>query len=105
MRSLNEMRRNRDISRKGYLEEMKRRGALGDDFDIESDLTLLQDETVIVSPFATGANVTLGEAGSLGPDDKKGGQKDKDDKSPKGPGKANVKQQGSDVTGDDPNAA
>lgn len=66
MRSLNEMRRNRDISRKGYLEEMKRRGALGDDFDIESDLTLLQDETVIVSPFATGANVTLGEAGSLG---------------------------------------
>lgn len=108
MRSLNEMRRNRDISRKGYLEEMKRRGALGDDFDIEGDLDLLQDETIILSPFATGANVTLGEAGSLGPDDdKKGGKKDKDDKKdkgPKGPGKANVKQPGSDVTGDDPNA-
>lgn len=57
MRTLSEARRNRDLSRKAYLLELKRRGALSDDFNPEADLKLLTSETVVESPFATGQNV------------------------------------------------
>lgn len=57
MRTLNEARRNRDISRAAFLAELKRRGLLADEFDPEEDIVELQDEPMIESPFATGMNV------------------------------------------------
>lgn len=63
LRTLSEARRNRDISRKGFLEELKRRGSLASTFDIKKDLTELKSEPTIESPFATGFN-TDGSAGS-----------------------------------------
>lgn len=57
MRVLAEARRNRDLSRKHFLDEMKRRGALADDFDNEENVEELEKEPTIESPFATGMNV------------------------------------------------
>jgi hypothetical protein len=56
LRTLAEMRRNRDISRNGYISELKRRGALAATFDEKKDLQELLDEEEIASPFATGMN-------------------------------------------------
>jgi hypothetical protein len=109
IRSLNEMRRNRDISREGYLEEFKRRGGLSDNFDPNKDLDRLKNEDIIVSPFATGANVSLGD-----PDDDTNGDgvvnkadSPGEDSKLRGPGKSRkkVKQPGSEVTGEDGNDA
>lgn len=57
LRTLNEARRNRDLSRKGYFSELRRRGMFADDFNFEQDLKDLQSEVQIDSPFATGSNV------------------------------------------------
>lgn len=57
LRTLNEARRNRDLSRKGYFSELARRGMFADDFDFVADLKELETEKTIDSPFATGANV------------------------------------------------
>lgn len=57
LRTLAEMRRNRDISREGYIDELKRRGALADTFDAKADIDKLLSEVEIQSPFATGSNV------------------------------------------------
>lgn len=57
MRTLAEMRRNRDISRDQFIIELQRRGALADDFDAAKNLLELQSEITIASPFATGVNV------------------------------------------------
>lgn len=56
IRGLLEARRNRDLSREGFLNEFKRRGMLAENFEAASDLKLLQDEPTINSPFATGRN-------------------------------------------------
>jgi hypothetical protein len=58
-RSLLEGRRNRDLSRDNFLLELKRRGALADEFDIEKNLEQLESEPLIVSPFATGINTPV----------------------------------------------
>lgn len=63
MRVLAEARRNRDLSRKHFTDEMKRRGALADDFDNEENVSELEKEPTIESPFATGMNVD-GSAGA-----------------------------------------
>jgi hypothetical protein len=63
MRVLAEARRNRDLSRERFVGEMKRRGALADDFDNEQNVKELESEPTIVSPFATGVNVD-GSAGA-----------------------------------------
>lgn len=63
MRVLAEARRNRDISRLHFMNELKRRGALADDFDNEANVTELEGEPTIESPFATGMNVD-GSAGA-----------------------------------------
>jgi hypothetical protein len=63
LRTLAEMRRNRDISREMFVNELKRRGALADDFDNEENVAQLENEPEIQSPFATGFN-TDGSAGS-----------------------------------------
>lgn len=63
LRTLAEMRRNRDISRKGFIDELMRRGSLAETFNPEEDLKLLQTEPEIQSPFATGRN-TDGSAGN-----------------------------------------
>jgi hypothetical protein len=42
--ALTEMRKNRDISRKAMTDEMKRRGVLSEDYDVEEDQALLDDE-------------------------------------------------------------
>lgn len=63
MRVLAEARRNRDLSRKHFMDEMKRRGALADDFDNEANIEELESEPTIESPFATGMNVD-GSAGA-----------------------------------------
>jgi len=65
LRTLNEARRNRDLSRDAYLKELQRRGVLPDDFNFEADIKILIDETVVISPFATGQNVMLGDENSL----------------------------------------
>ena len=46
MEALTDARKRRDLSRVGWMEEMKRRGALSDDFDIEADLELVLAEEV-----------------------------------------------------------
>jgi hypothetical protein len=56
IRGLLEARRNRDLSREGFLNEFKRRGMLAENFEAVADLKLLQDEPTINSPFATGRN-------------------------------------------------
>lgn len=61
LRSINEARRNRDISRETYLKELSRRGILSDDFDMSKNLSALKSEPDIISPFATGANIATGE--------------------------------------------
>lgn len=63
LRTLAEARRNRDISLQTYTDELKRRGALSDDFDYKKNLDELQTEPTINSPFATGFN-TDGSASS-----------------------------------------
>ena len=65
LKTLNEMRRNRDLSRKNYLLEMQRRDILADNFNIAANLRQLQNEPKIETPFATGANT--------GGDDNQGG--------------------------------
>ena len=55
-RTLLETRRNRDMSREGFLTELKRRGQLSDEFDVDVDIKELENEPQILSPFATGAN-------------------------------------------------
>lgn len=44
--ALTEARKRRDLSREGWIEEMKRRGALADDFDAAKDLERIRDEDV-----------------------------------------------------------
>lgn len=44
LRTLLEMRKNRDISRTTFLEEMKRRGLLSDEFDIEAENEAIEQE-------------------------------------------------------------
>ena len=56
LRTLAEMRRNRDISRNGFIAELKRRGALATTFDEKKDLEDLLTEEEVQSPFATGFN-------------------------------------------------
>jgi hypothetical protein len=56
-RTLLESRRNRDISRQDFLEELQRRGTLPDDFDFERNLDALENEPTFDSPFATGQSV------------------------------------------------
>jgi hypothetical protein len=63
MRVLAEARRNRDLSRVHFVAEMKRRGALADDFDNDQNVKELEDEPQIESPFATGMNID-GSAGA-----------------------------------------
>lgn len=63
LRTLAEARRNRDISRRHFIDELKRRGALADDFDNDENVRELEDEPTIKSPFATGFNVD-GSAGA-----------------------------------------
>lgn len=56
MRTLNEARRNRDLGREQYLQELQRRGVLPEDFDYEENVNQLKNEPQIESPFATGNN-------------------------------------------------
>lgn len=63
MRVLAEARRNRDLSREQFTNELKRRGALADEFDNNENVKELQTEPEIQSPFATGFN-TDGSAGA-----------------------------------------
>jgi len=42
--TLRESRKNRDISRRAYLTELMRRGVLSDDFDMEADAELIEEE-------------------------------------------------------------
>lgn len=44
LNALKEMRRSRDLNREDYLEEMKRRGVLGDSFDMELNEQRLEEE-------------------------------------------------------------
>lgn len=44
LRTLGEARKSRDISRQTYLDEMKRRGVLSDEFDAEEDAEALEQE-------------------------------------------------------------
>jgi len=44
--TLSNTRKDRDISRKAYLEELKRRGILTEEYDIEEDATQLEEETM-----------------------------------------------------------
>jgi hypothetical protein len=44
--TLSNARKERDISRKAYLEELKRRGLLAEDFDIDEDAEQLEEETM-----------------------------------------------------------
>lgn len=74
LRSLNEARRNRDLSRQKYLEEMVRRGALAEDFKFEENLEELASEPQIISPFATGVNV--GQTGGANPNNEDGSNAD-----------------------------
>lgn len=62
LRTLNEARRNRDISRKAYLNELKRRGLLDENFDPENDIGELMTEEEIVSPFSSGFNKAMDNA-------------------------------------------
>jgi hypothetical protein len=73
LRTLAEMRRNRDISRVGYIGELKRRGAIAETFDEEEDIKLLQTEPLIQSPFATGFNTDGSAAANVGNSIKKKG--------------------------------
>jgi hypothetical protein len=75
MRTLNEARRNRDLGRKQYLGELRRRGTLADDFNEKDNLKELQNEPNIDSPFATGGNV----AGSAGTQDSGAGEEGGED--------------------------
>ncbi len=70
MRTLAEARRNRDLSRNQFLLEMKRRGSLREDFDVEANVKELQNEPEIASPFATGFNID-GSSASNVPNGKK----------------------------------
>lgn len=65
LKTLNEMRRNRDLSRESYLEEMKKRGILDEDFKSTEDLKKLQSEPYIATPFATGANTIVDSSGEV----------------------------------------
>jgi hypothetical protein len=77
LRSLNEARRNRDLSRQQYLKEMIRRGALAEDFSFEDNLKELESEPQIISPFATGVNV--GATGGANPNNPDGSNADPED--------------------------
>ena len=46
LNTLRETRKMRDISRKAYLEELIRRGLLDEEYDIEADATVLEQETM-----------------------------------------------------------
>jgi Domain of unknown function (DUF4055) len=81
LRSLNEARRNRDLSRQQYLKEMIRRGALAEDFSFEDNLKELASEPQIISPFATGVNV--GATGGANPNNPDGSNADPEDAKPK----------------------
>lgn len=56
IRGLLEARRNRDLSRKDFIEELRRRGLIRDDFDHQKNVDELMTEEEIESPFATGRN-------------------------------------------------
>lgn len=77
LRSLNEARRNRDLSRQKYLEELVRRGSLAEDFSYEDNLEELASEPQIISPFATGTNV--GATGGANPNNPDGSNADPED--------------------------
>lgn len=47
--ALREARRDRDISRQAYLDELVRRGVLNDDFDLEADALLIEQEMLAFS--------------------------------------------------------
>lgn len=70
MRTLNEARRNRDLSRHYYFEELKRRGTIADDFSEEDNIEQLLSEEQIASPFATGANVNFDGSSESGNDNR-----------------------------------
>lgn len=76
LRTLAEARRNRDISLKHYIAELKRRGALADDFEYEENLKELQTEPTIQSPFATGFNTDGSSASNVDNSLKKNTPKD-----------------------------
>lgn len=59
LRTLSEARRNRDISRKAYLLELKRRGLLSDEFEPKSDIAelLAEEETLPLGTPPLGNNV------------------------------------------------
>ena len=80
MRTLAEARRNRDISRVRFLQELKRRGSLAEDFDFVKNVEELQSEPQIESPFATGFNTDGSSAANV--DNKL--KKKPDDKQPSG---------------------
>lgn len=58
MTTLREARKLRDLSRKAFLEELRRRGVLTDEFDIEADLQELEAEESMVG------GATLGDFGN-----------------------------------------
>jgi Domain of unknown function (DUF4055) len=84
LRTLAEARRNRDISLQTYTAELKRRGALSDDFDYKVNLEQLQTEPTIQSPFATGFNTDGSASSNVDNSMKKGKAKPEDDDEPKG---------------------
>lgn len=90
MRVLAEARRNRDLSRKKFTDELKRRGALADDFNEEENVKELQTEAQIQSPFATGFNTDGSGASNV----------DNSQKRKSSAKKATLKNK--DVTSDDP---
>jgi hypothetical protein len=77
MRTLNEARRNRDLSRTYYFKELQRRGTIADEFDEAENLRELQEEPQIASPFATGTNVNFDGSSDSGVDNR---ARDKDGK-------------------------
>ena len=90
LRTLAEARRNRDISRKTFTDELKRRGALAETFDVEEDVEEMKTEAQIQSPFATGFNADGSTAANVGNSLEK----------PKKKAKANDKQEPDESDGD-----
>jgi hypothetical protein len=65
--AIDKARKNRDISRKAYLEELKRRQVLSEDFDIEEDAMQLEDEAPSPEMMAM-FNDGTPESGRIGED-------------------------------------
>jgi hypothetical protein len=72
LKPITEARKNRDISRRTYLNEMKRRDVLAEDFDIDEEINNIEQEalTFAPAPFASvndgGENDDNGEDGEGG---------------------------------------